>query len=166
MNIIFILNGEDVSARAEPLMRLSDMLRDTFGLASLMSDCHSGVCGKCVVLLDGRLVNSCLVPAFRARGAEVVSYEGFSSTDDCETVKAAFAANGVELCGFCDPAVHMAAGSLLYAAGRKPEARPSDEEIADIMSSVYCRCHVPRAILKAARAAVDSRFGGAYDRAR
>lgn len=161
MIVAFILNGEDVSLKADPLERLSDLLRDRFGISSLMCDCLEGVCGKCVVFLDGRLVNSCLVPAFKVRGSEVITYEGFKSTDAHEAVARAYEEAGVELCGFCDAAMLMATGSLLESS-----ERPSDEEIKETMSSIYCRCTTPSLTLKAVRGAVESKMGGKYDRAR
>lgn len=161
MIIDFILNGEDVSVKADPLERLSDLLREHFGLSSLMSDCLGGICGKCILFLNGRLVNSCLVPAFKARGSEVISYEGFKSTEAHETVTRAFSDSGAELCGFCDPAVYMAAGSLLESA-----ERPTDMDIEETMSSVYCRCATPSVTLRATRSAIESRMGEKYDRAR
>ncbi|HPM73633.1 MAG TPA: 2Fe-2S iron-sulfur cluster-binding protein, partial [Spirochaetales bacterium] len=126
MIVEFILNGEDVSLKADPLERLSDLLRERFDLTSLMSDCREGVCGKCVVFLDGLLVNSCMVPAFKARGTEVVTYEGFKSTESFATVERSFREAGAELCGFCDSALFMAAGSLIEAT-----VRPSEEEIME-----------------------------------
>ncbi|MBN2876005.1 MAG: 2Fe-2S iron-sulfur cluster binding domain-containing protein [Spirochaetales bacterium] len=161
MTIDFILNGEDVSVKAEPMDRLSELLRDRFGLSSVMNDCMEGSCGKCVVLLDGKLVNSCLVPAFKVRGREVISYEGFKSTDTHSTVDEAFKSTGVPLCGFCDAAVYMAAGTLLESA-----VRPDDDEILETMSSVYCRCALPSAILGAVRTALETRRGGEFGRAR
>ena len=161
MTIDFILNGEDVSMKAEPLERLSELLRERFGLSSLMNDCLSGMCGKCIVFLGGRLVNACLVPAFKARGSEVISYEGFGSTETHETIVKAFKDAGVSLCGFCDAAVYMAAGSLLESG-----SRPSDDDIMETMSSVYCRCSTPSATLGAVRLAIESKMGGEYGRAR
>jgi len=161
MTIDFILNGEDVSVKAEPMERLSDLLRERFGLSSLISDCLEGRCGKCLVFLGGHLVNSCLVPAFRVRGAEIITYEGFKSTDTHELVHTGFGDEGIELCGFCDAAVYMAAGSLLDAS-----TQPSDDAIVETISSVYCRCATPSATLQAVHAAVDLKFGGKYGRAR
>jgi len=161
MTIDFILNGEDVGVKAEPLERLSDILRDRFGLASAASDCRSGLCGKCVVFFNGRLVNSCLVPSFKLRGSEVISFEGFRSTDTYGACEQAFTQAGVEFCGYCDQAYAMALGALLDAP-----TRPSDGAIEEMMSSVYCRCATPSTILRAVKAAVESRFGGKYNRAR
>jgi carbon-monoxide dehydrogenase small subunit len=161
MIVEFILNGEDVSLKADPLERLSDLLRDRFGLSSLMSDCLEGICGKCVVFLNGRLVNSCLVPAFKVRGSEVITYEGFKSTDAHEAVARAFEEAGVELCGFCDAAMFLATASLLES-----NERPTDEDIKETMSSIYCRCTTPSITLKAVRGVIESKMGGKYDRAR
>ncbi len=161
MIIDFILNGEDVSTQAEPMERLSDLLREKFQLSSLMSDCLEGRCGKCLVFLGGHLVNSCLVPAFRVRGTEIITYEGFKSTDTHDLVHTSFDQEGIELCGFCDAAVYMAAGSLLDAA-----VQPSEDRIMETISSVYCRCATPTATMQAIHAAVDLKFGGKYGRAR
>ncbi len=160
MTIDFILNGEDVGVKADALERLSDILRERFDLSSTTSDCRSGICGKCVVFLDGRLVNSCLVPAFKVRGREIVSFEGFKSTDTYAECQRAFAQAGVEFCGFCDHAYAMALGALLDA-----QVRPSDSAIEETMSSVYCRCATPSTVLRAVRAAVETRYGGKYNRA-
>lgn len=161
MTVDFILNGDDVSIKAEPMERLSDLLRERFHMSSLLSDCLDGRCGKCLVFLDGHLVNSCLVPAFRVRGSEIITYEGFKSTDTHELVRSSLAEEGIESCGFCDAATYLAAGSLLDAP-----ARPSDETIVETISSVYCRCATPSATLQAVHAAVDLKFGGKYGRTR
>lgn len=161
MNIAFILNGEDVSMKSDPLERLSDILRDHFFIKSVLSDCGAGTCGKCVVFWNGRLVNSCLIPAFKVRGSEVITYEGFMSTDSHATVKKAFAEADVELCGFCDAATYMAAGSLLDA-----RSRPDETAILEMMSSVYCRCTTPSMTIRAVHRMLDSGITGKYGRAR
>jgi len=161
VNVEFILNGEDVSVKTDPLERLSDLLRERLGIRSLAGDCRAGVCGRCIVLMDGKPANSCLVPAFRARGTEVVTYEGFSSTEDHAILLAAFRELDIQLCGFCDAATLLMAGSLLDRA-----VRPDDNEIAAAMSSVYCRCAAPGSLLAAVRAAVDLKEGRRYRRAR
>lgn len=75
MTISFILNGEDVSLNARSYERLSDVLRGRFGLLGVRSDCRRGVCGKCLVFLDGRIAPSCLLPVFRVRGHEVITID-------------------------------------------------------------------------------------------
>lgn len=161
MIIDFILNGEDVSARADPLEPLSSILGVTFGLSSVPRDCGSGVCGKCSAFLDGRLVNTCLVPAFKARGSEVVTFEGFRSTPAYALVKAAFEEAGSETCPSCEAAKHLAIGSLI-----DQPSRPDDRSVAEATSSVYCRCQAPSSTLAAARRAVDKGFGSGYGRSR
>jgi|JFJP01.1.fsa_nt_gi aerobic carbon-monoxide dehydrogenase small subunit len=161
MNISFILNGEDVNIKLAPLERLSDILRDHFSISSVLSDCGAGTCGKCVVFLDGRLVNSCLVPAFKVRGAEVITYEGFKSTESHAIVKKAFEDADTELCGFCDAATYMAAGSLLDA-----RSKPDETTILEVMSSIYCRCTTPSATIAAVHRMLDSGITGKYGRVR
>lgn len=181
MNISFTLNGRDVGLSANPMERLSDLLRERLGVRSLMLDCGMGACGKCVVLLDQDAVPSCLVPAFRARGRSIVTYEGFMGTKAHAIVVAAFAEAGVELCGFCDAATFLAAGSLVLKAqgfaaksvsilgqGLGPQAERGEigeRELVETMSSVYCRCAPPALVLEAARSAVRAATGSGRGRA-
>ena len=160
MTVNFILNGEDVSAKARSVDRLADLLREAFGLVGLSSDCRCGRCGRCFVFLDGRLVPACIVPAFAARGKEIVTIEGFSQTEDYRDVAAGFKAAGVECCGFCEAPKMMAMADLLE---RKP--RPSAREILEHMSAVPCRCTDPDAIVRAAQAVIEGRANRIYRRA-
>ncbi|HPE36813.1 MAG TPA: 2Fe-2S iron-sulfur cluster-binding protein [Spirochaetales bacterium] len=159
MNVTFILNGEDVACTAGALDRLSELLRDTFGMASVNTDCGSGRCGTCLVLMDGRPVNSCLVPAFRARDCEIITYEGFSRTDDYVRVQAAFDRHGVDLCPFCRPARYLAIGSAMDA---RSDSRGAD--LPSVLSSVLCTCSSPAAVLAAAMDALAGRQGPRYSR--
>jgi aerobic carbon-monoxide dehydrogenase small subunit len=160
VTISFILNGEDVSANARSVDRLSDLLRDTFGLLGLHSDCRCGRCGRCLVYLDGRLVPSCIVPAFSVRGKEIVTIEGFAQTEEYRDVVEGFKAAGVESCGFCEAPKIMAMADLL---DRKP--RPTPSEVLAHMSAVPCRCTDPEAIVQAAQAVVERRSRRVYRRA-
>lgn len=160
MTVSFILNGEDVSANARSVDRLSDLLRDAFGLLGLHSDCRCGRCGRCLVFLDGRLVPSCIVPAFSVRGKEIVTIEGFVQTEEYRDVAEGFKSAGVETCGFCEAPKIMAMADLL---DRRP--RPSHREILEHMSVVPCRCTDPDAIVKAAQAVVERRARRIYRRA-
>jgi aerobic carbon-monoxide dehydrogenase small subunit len=160
MTISFILNGEDVTAKARSVDRLSDVLRDQFDLPGVQSDCRCGRCGRCLVFLDGRLVPSCLLPAFKARGREIVTLEGFSQTEDCRDVAAGFREAGVETCGFCEGPKLMAAAALLE---RSP--RPSPPEILEHMSVAPCRCTDPEALVRAVQAASELKARRLYRRA-
>jgi carbon-monoxide dehydrogenase small subunit len=160
MTISFILNGEDVSANARTVDRLSDLLRDAFGLLGLQSDCRCGRCGRCFVFLDGRLVPSCILPAFSVRGKEIVTIEGFAQTEEYRDVVEGFETAGLETCGFCKGPKILAMADLLE---RVP--RPTPREVLAHMSSVPCRCTDPVALVEAARAIVERRAGRIYRRA-
>jgi aerobic carbon-monoxide dehydrogenase small subunit len=160
VTISFILNGEDVSAKARSVDRLSDLLRISFGLIGVRSDCRCGRCGRCLVFLDGRLVPSCIVPAFAARGREVVTFEGFSQTEDYIDIAAGFLDAGVSTCGFCEGPKIMAAAALLE---RSP--RPLPREILEHMSSAPCRCTDPDALVRAVQSIAERRARRLYRRA-
>jgi carbon-monoxide dehydrogenase small subunit len=161
MTIDFILNGEDVTVKAEPTERLALILRDQFSLPSIVHDCGGGRCGKCMILLDGKTTLSCLVPVFRIRGSEVVTYEGFINTTEHELVRAAFSDSGLALCSYCAPARFMAAGSLLDSP-----ARPTESEAAETMAAILCRCSPPSAVLRVVMAALELNENRKYRRAR
>ncbi len=161
MTIQFILDGEDINIQAEAGESLAGLLFDSFNARSIHPDCKIGVCGKCVVLMNGLPVNSCLVPAFRARGAEIVSYDGFASTQDNDIVRRACNENSVSPCGFCEPAVFLLIGSLIDRKNR-----PSDLEITEMLSSVVCHCTPPQSLIAAALAAISIKEGRVYGRAR
>lgn len=161
MTIDFILNGEDVTVKAEPTDRLALILHDQFGLGSVVHDCGGGHCGKCMILLDGRTTLSCLVPVFRIRGSEVITYEGFMSTTEHELVRMAFSESGLALCSYCTPARFMAAGSLLDCP-----SRPSESEVAETMSSIVCRCSPPSAVMRVVMVALELNENRKYRRAR
>jgi carbon-monoxide dehydrogenase small subunit len=161
MTIDFILNGEDVTIKANPTDRLALILRDHFGLGSIVHDCGGGHCGKCMILLDGKTALSCLVPVFRVRGSEVVTYEGFISTTEHDLVRAAFDKSDLSLCSYCAPARFMAAGSLLD----RP-TRPAEIDVAEMMSSINCRCSPPSAVLRVVMEAIEMHENRKYRRAR
>jgi aerobic carbon-monoxide dehydrogenase small subunit len=161
MTISFILNGDDVSVGIRSGDRLADVLRGYFGLLGVAVDCRRGVCGRCLVFLDGSLVPSCLLPAFKARGREVVTIEGFSQTDEYNDVTQGFSLAGVETCGFCETGKILVASALLDHS-----SRPSEEEILTAMASVSCRCTDPDLLVKGVQMACELRAGRLYHRAR
>lgn len=161
MTISFILNGEDVSVGIRSGDRLADVLRGHFGLLGVAVDCRRGVCGRCLVFLDGALVPSCLVPAFRARGKEVITIEGFAQTEDYADLVEGFKEAGVETCGFCETGKLLAAAALL-----ERHSRPNGEEVLAAMASVSCRCTDPEALVKGVQAAAELRARRLYHRAR
>lgn len=150
----FTLNGRPVSSASPPLARLLDVLRDEFLDISIKEGCGEGECGACAVLLDGRLVNSCLVPLGRVDGCAVVTLAGVRETPRGKALIEAFAREGAVQCGFCTPGLVMAAEALLAA-----DSAPDGEAIRVAISGNLCRCTGYETIVRAIAAAV--REGGA-----
>ena len=144
MKISFKMNGKDVSLDLDPSMRFIDVIRDVLHLNGTKEGCGEGSCGACVVLMDGKSVNSCLLPAANAIGHEFVTIEGLKETKGFDVLQKAFAETGGQQCGFCTPGMIIAAYSLL-----KSNPHPSDEKIREKMSGNLCRCTGYQAIVQA-----------------
>jgi carbon-monoxide dehydrogenase small subunit len=119
----------------DSLDRLIDVLRDQLSLKSVKEGCGTGDCGTCAVLVDGKLVNSCLVLAAQCDGGSVVTLEGVLDDPIMKRLQASFVANNAAQCGFCTPAMLLAAWEL---AKRVPE--PTVDEIKTAISGILCRC--------------------------
>ncbi|MDH4208069.1 MAG: (2Fe-2S)-binding protein [Anaerolineae bacterium] len=143
------LNGEEVTIYIKPDAMLLDVLRDRLGLMGAKEACGQGECGACTVLLDGEPVTSCLVPAFKAQGREVLTVEGLASGGELHPLQKAFIEHGAVQCGYCTPGMLMSAKALL---DRNPH--PTEEEIKEAISGNLCRCtgyvNIVRAIEAAA----------------
>ena len=150
MKIELTVNGEPREADVWAGESLLFALRERLELPGSKNACEQGECGSCSVLLDGRLVCSCLVLAVQADGHDVVTVEGLAGTDDGELhpVQDAFVRAGAVQCGFCTPGLVVAAADLLR---RTP--RPSDDEIREALSGNLCRCTGYQKILEAVKAA-------------
>ncbi len=133
--IRFKLNGNMVESTSSPASRLLDVVRGEFGLTGAKCGCKEGECGACSVLLDGLLVNSCMVAIGTLPGHEVTTIEGFRETDRFRAIDEAFGKTGAVQCGFCTPGMVLAAESLL---NRNPH--PTEAEIRDALSGNLCRC--------------------------
>lgn len=131
----FIVNGESVEVEAHPFARLLDVLREELRLTGTKEGCGEGECGACSVLLDGELVNSCLVPVAQVRGASVRTVEGLASNDQLHAVQRAFIEGGGAQCGICTPGMVVAAVRLLEEV---PD--PTIEEIREGLAGNLCRC--------------------------
>jgi carbon-monoxide dehydrogenase small subunit len=142
------VNGEVRQAYVWAGESLLSALRDRLGLPGAKNACEQGECGSCSVLLDGRLVCSCLVLAAQAEGHEVVTVEGLADGESLHPVQEAFAETGAVQCGFCTPGFVVAAADLL---GRNLD--PSDDEIREALSGNLCRCTGYQKILDAVRLA-------------
>jgi carbon-monoxide dehydrogenase small subunit len=159
MTIGFILNGEDVVVRAEADTRLINILRGHFGLLGAKSGCLAGKCGACAVIFNNEVIKSCLIPAFRVRGSEIITIEGFSQTDDYQDIAAGFLQAGLETCGFCRTGKILAAAALL-----ERKNQPSREEILLGFDGVRCRCTDPETLIDAIGAAAEIRQRRLYGR--
>ena len=135
MTVSFILNGEDVTVRCDANIRLIDILRVNFGLLGAKAGCLTGKCGFCTVIFNGTVINSCLIPAFRLRGGEVITIEGFSQNNEYLDIVSGFAKAKLENCGFCENGVTLIAGALL-----EKNERPSREDILKAFNGIRCRC--------------------------
>src|ERR1700730_6284415 len=129
------VNGKVETVRVYPMERLLDVLRQELGLTGAKEGCGEGECGSCAVLMDGTLVNSCLVPVLQAEGSNVVTIEGLTTGDKLHVLQEAFIEFGGAQCGICTPGMILAACHLL---SEKPE--PTMEEIREGLSGNLCRC--------------------------
>lgn len=146
----FRLNGSQITCLRESKTRLLDVLRQDYGLVGVKEGCGEGECGACAVLINGKLVNSCLVAIGSLEGTEIWTIEGYSKTEKFTVLSNAFAKAGAVQCGFCTPGMIMAAESLLF---RNPE--PTEKEVREAISGNLCRCTgynmIVTAILSAAK---------------
>jgi len=130
-----VVNGERQEADVWSGESLLFALRERMGLPGSKNACEQGECGSCSVLLDGRLVCSCLVLAAQADGHEVVTVEGLGRDGELHRVQEAFVQAGAVQCGFCTPGLVVAAAELLR---QNPD--PSEDEIREALSGNLCRC--------------------------
>jgi aerobic carbon-monoxide dehydrogenase small subunit len=129
------VNGAEHPVQVEPHDRLIDVLRDQLGLKSVKEGCSTGDCGICAVMVDGRLVNSCLMLAAQCDGRRVTTLEGLSADPSMKRLQGTFMANNAAQCGFCTPAMLMASWDLA-----RHTSEPSNEEVKVAISGILCRC--------------------------
>jgi aerobic carbon-monoxide dehydrogenase small subunit len=133
--ISFAVNGAARSIHVYPMARLLDVLREELDLTGTKEGCGEGECGSCSVLMDGVLVNSCLIPALQAAGSSIVTIEGLTTDDRLHPLQKAFLECGAAQCGICTPGMILAAVHLL-----EKTPWPSLEEIREGLSGNLCRC--------------------------
>jgi aerobic carbon-monoxide dehydrogenase small subunit len=148
MRIALRVNGERCEADLWEGESLLFALRERLGFPGSKNACEQGECGSCSVLLDGKLVCSCLVLAAQVDGHAVVTVEGLAEDGRLHRVQEAFVAAGAVQCGFCTPGLVVAAADLLME-----NADPSDDEIREALSGNLCRCTGYAKIFDAVRAA-------------
>lgn len=135
MRVTLRVNGEEHEADVWEGESLLFALRERLGLPGSKNACEQGECGSCSVLLDGKLVCSCLVLAAQADGHEVLTVEGLAQDGPLHKVQQAFVAAGAVQCGFCTPGLVVAAADLLAR-----NVYPSDDDIREALSGNLCRC--------------------------
>ena len=133
--ISLTVNGEARTVHAYPMERLLDVLRQRMGLTGAKEGCGEGECGSCSVLMDGALVNSCLVPVLQAQAAKIITIEGLAKGAQLHRLQQAFLDCGGTQCGICTPGIILAASHLLR---KMPHATP--EEIKAGLAGNLCRC--------------------------
>jgi carbon-monoxide dehydrogenase small subunit len=151
--VSFTVNGRARRVSVPPMKRLLDVLREDCALPGSKEGCGEGECGACSVLLDGRSVNSCLVPAAQAEGARIVTVEGLAKGARLNALQQAFVELGGAQCGICTPGMLVSATELL---ARTRGRVPSDSEVRDALAGNLCRCTGYQKIVDAVRAAARS----------
>ncbi|MCK5827454.1 (2Fe-2S)-binding protein [Candidatus Bipolaricaulota bacterium] len=134
MTITLTINGRERTFEIDPGEKLLEVLRRE-GYMSVKKGCGTGDCGACAILLNGRSVNSCLVFAAKADGAEILTAEGLATGEILHPVQTAFLDEGAVQCGYCTPGMMISTIDLL---SRNPD--PSEEEIREALSGNLCRC--------------------------
>lgn len=129
------LNGEAVEASVPARRLLADFLRDDLGLSGTKRGCETGICGACSVLMDGRVVKSCLSLAVQARGRAITTIEGLSQGETLHPVQESFMQCGGLQCGYCTPGMVIASCSLL-----KDNPHPTVDEVRHGLGGNLCRC--------------------------
>ena len=157
--LTFTLNGSEVTALVASTDRLIDVLRGPLGQTGTKEGCGEGECGACTVLLDGRAVSSCLLPALEAEGRRVTTIEGLlGARTELSILQQAFVERGAIQCGFCTPGMILAAKALLDA---NPD--PTEREVREALVGNLCRCTGYAQIVDAVRDAAARLRGNAQD---
>ena len=161
MDILLTINGNKHNVKVEPIRTLLIVLREDAGLTGTKDGCSSGDCGACVVLLDGRVVNSCMVLAPQANGARITTVEGLAVNGQLHPLQRAFAQTWAFQCGFCTQGMLISCYALLLS-----NENPSRKEILTAIAGNFCRCTGYQNVVKAVRqAAAEIREKGDMEEA-
>ena len=150
-HITATINGEETEFLCEPRQSLLEVLRDTVGLMGSKEGCNNGNCGACNVILDGALVNSCIVLAVEIQGKSVTTIEGIATPNGLHPLQQKFIEHAALQCGFCTPGFIVASKALL---DQNPD--PSEHEVRAWLAGNLCRCTGYDRIVKAVLDAADS----------
>jgi carbon-monoxide dehydrogenase small subunit len=154
--IKFVLNGKPYEMSIPPWRTLLEVIRDDLKLTGTKEGCGQGECGSCTVIMGGKTVNSCLVPALEAEGQEITTIEGLAEAAALHPIQEAFVEQSGMQCGFCTPGMIISAKFLL---DRNPS--PSESEIRDGIAGNFCRCTGYTKIIESISAAAEAMKGGA-----
>lgn len=143
-SIAFTVNGQNARVQADPMARLSDVLRLQLGLTGVKVGCEAGDCGACTVLIDGAQICACMVAAAQAEGRRIETVEGLAGDPAMRKLQDSFHRHGAAQCGICTPGMLMAAAELL-----RVEPRPGEQQVKDALGGVLCRCTGYRKIIEA-----------------
>ncbi|MBI1798560.1 MAG: (2Fe-2S)-binding protein [Candidatus Eisenbacteria bacterium] len=163
IRVTMTVNGRRRHVTVPAMKRLRDVLREDLKLSGSKEGCGEGECGACSVLIDGKSVNSCLVPAAQASGARIVTIEGLARGRRLSALQRAFIELGGAQCGICTPGMLITATELLQRAkGRVP----GDQEVREALAGNLCRCTGYQKIVDAVRAAARTRVSAKRAKAR
>lgn len=157
IKIRMIVNGERRDMFVDPTLRLVDLIREELHLTGTKESCGKGECGACSVIMNGKLVNSCLVLAWQADGKEILTIEGMGKKGQLHPIQQALVDHGAVQCGYCTPGMVLAAKALL-----DENPHPTEEEIRRGISGNLCRCTGYQKIVDAITDAAE-RLGGDRD---
>ncbi len=146
--VSFVLDNKEIILECNPVKRLIDVLREEFNKTGIKEGCGQGECGACSVIINKRLVNSCLVPIGILENMEVLTIEGLKLTNRFEILRQAFEDAGAVQCGFCTPGMIMAVEALLTN-----NPNPKEEDIRRGISGNLCRCTGYNMIVEAVKLA-------------
>jgi len=150
ITVTLTVNGQNHQVRTSLDATLLDLIRNDLGLTGTKDGCSEGECGACTVLLDGRVINACLVFAWQANGVDVVTVEGLAENGRLHPLQRAFIEKGAIQCGFCTPGMIMSAYGLLIE-----NPRPSEEQIRQALTGNLCRCTGYTKIIQAIQVAAE-----------
>lgn len=153
--IKFVLNGQPYEAIVQPWRTLLELIREELKLTGTKEGCGLGECGACTVIMGGRTINSCLVPAVEADDQEITTIEGLADGERLHPVQEAFVTYSGMQCGFCTPGMILSSKALL---DKNPD--PTEEEIKEGIAGNFCRCTGYTKIIESVSAAAQAMKGG------